>query len=112
MKSLGDADAQRLKLVCELPLLFAAKTQSEHLLTSRSGSECREPSAGAWRPIDEHAVRAAMEMQAAVAKVNEQRRAQGLPYADPGIGIHCGEVVHGFVGTSDRMEFTVIGDFC
>jgi adenylate cyclase len=58
----------------------------------------------------EHAVRAAFEMQAAVAKVNERRRAHGLPCAVPGIGLHCGEVVHGFVGTSDRMEFTVIGD--
>jgi adenylate cyclase len=58
----------------------------------------------------EHAVRAAMEMQTAVANVNEKRRARGLPCAEPGIGIHCGEVVHGFVGTSDRMEFTVIGD--
>jgi adenylate cyclase len=58
----------------------------------------------------EHAVRAAVEMQAAVAKVNEGRLARGLPCAEPGVGIHCGEVVHGFVGTSDRMEFTVIGD--
>lgn len=58
----------------------------------------------------EHAVRAAMEMQTAVAKVNERRLARGVPCAKPGVGIHCGEVVHGFVGTSDRMEFTVIGD--
>lgn len=58
----------------------------------------------------EHAVRAALEMQGAVAKVNEKRRARGAACAEPGIGIHCGEVVHGFVGTADRMEFTVIGD--
>jgi adenylate cyclase len=58
----------------------------------------------------EHAVRAAMEMQAAVEEVNVRRRSRGVPCAVPGIGIHCGEVVHGFVGTSDRMEFTVIGD--
>jgi adenylate cyclase len=58
----------------------------------------------------EHAVLAAVEMQAAVAKVNERRRSRGLPCAEPGIGIHCGEVMHGFVGTSDRMEFTVIGE--
>lgn len=58
----------------------------------------------------EHAVRAAIEMQAAVAKANEKRRLEGRPCAEPGIGVHCGEVVHGFVGTSNRMEFTVIGD--
>jgi adenylate cyclase len=58
----------------------------------------------------EHAVLAAVKMQAAVASMNESRRSRGLPVAQPGIGIHCGEVVHGFVGTSERMEFTVIGD--
>jgi len=58
----------------------------------------------------EHAVLAAVDMLAAVTKVNEKRRLRGLPLAETGIGIHCGEVVHGFVGTSDRMEFTVIGD--
>ena len=58
----------------------------------------------------EHAVLAAVEMQAAVARVNESRGLRGLPCAQAGIGIHCGEVLHGFVGTYDRMEYTVIGD--
>lgn len=58
----------------------------------------------------QHAVLAAMEMQVAMAKMNQLRRSRDLPCAEAGIGIHCGEVVHGFVGTSDRMEFTVIGD--
>jgi adenylate cyclase len=58
----------------------------------------------------ENAVRAAVEMQKAVTKLNEARKLHDAPCRDFGIGIHCGEVVHGFVGTSDRMEFTVIGD--
>jgi class 3 adenylate cyclase len=58
----------------------------------------------------EHAVLAAIEMQTAIAKVNETRRLRGSPCAEIGIGIHCGEVVHGLVGTQNRMEFTVIGD--
>jgi adenylate cyclase len=58
----------------------------------------------------ENAVRAGIEMQSAVAKLNEARKLRDAPCRDFGIGIHCGEVVHGFVGTSDRMEFTVIGD--
>ena len=58
----------------------------------------------------EHSVLAAIEMQAAVAKLNEKRRLRGAPCCGIGIGMHCGEVVHGLVGTQNRMEFTVIGD--
>jgi adenylate cyclase len=58
----------------------------------------------------ENALRAAVEMQQAVIKVNESRALRGVPYSNIGIGLHCGEVLHGFVGTQDRMEFTVIGD--
>src|SRR6202012_5914593 len=56
------------------------------------------------------AVRAALEMQPALARVNVVRRDAKQPASDFGIGIHCGQAVHGFVGTTDRMEFTVIGD--
>ena len=58
----------------------------------------------------ENALRAAVEMQLTLLKLNEARQLRGVPCRNFGIGIHCGEVVHGFVGTSDRMEFTVIGD--
>jgi adenylate cyclase len=54
--------------------------------------------------------RAALAMQAATEKLNAGRAAQGLPACQMGIGIHCGEVIHGFIGTTERLEFTVIGD--
>lgn len=58
----------------------------------------------------QNAVLAALDMQTAVAKLNEARQSRGAAAREFGIGIHCGEVVHGFVGTADRMEFTVISD--
>ena len=58
----------------------------------------------------QNGVMAAIEMQAVVKKLNEVRQQQNEPCREFGIGVHCGEVVHGFVGTMDRMEFTVIGD--
>ena len=27
-----------------------------------------------------------------------------------GIGIHCGEALHGFIGNAERLEYTVIGE--
>jgi adenylate cyclase len=56
------------------------------------------------------AIHAAVAMQAAMQTVTARRRASGLVTCDIGIGIHCGEVLHGFIGSSDRMELTVIGD--
>lgn len=58
----------------------------------------------------ENAVRTALEMQAAVTRIDEARHARGHVTCNMGIGINCGEVFHGFVGSSERMEFTVIGD--
>ena len=61
---------------------------------------------------DQHgkAIRAALAMQAAMNEVNDVRRSRGQTVCEMGIGIHCGEVLHGFVGSEERMEFTVIGD--
>lgn len=57
-----------------------------------------------------HAVQAALEMQSAMKEVNVEREARGKLTGQLGIGTHCGEVVHGFIGSRERMEFTVIGD--
>ena len=49
-------------------------------------------------------------MQDAVQKLNATRNQQRLPTCEIGIGVHSGEVLHGFVGTQERLEFTVVGD--
>ncbi|HEX5101523.1 MAG TPA: adenylate/guanylate cyclase domain-containing protein [Polyangiaceae bacterium] len=56
------------------------------------------------------AVKAALEMQARLAKINENFRARGLPEIRTGIGLHSGQVVAGNMGHVERMEYTVIGD--
>jgi len=68
---------------------------------------------GSPEPDAQHhakAVQAAVGMQAAMREVNAERTAQGLVTCDIGIGVHCGQVIHGFIGALERMEFTVIGD--
>jgi adenylate cyclase len=61
---------------------------------------------------DQHskAVCAAVAMQEALAEVNAYRKARGQVVCELGIGVHCGSVLHGFIGSEERMEFTVIGD--
>ncbi|MBK9262602.1 MAG: adenylate/guanylate cyclase domain-containing protein [Polyangiaceae bacterium] len=54
------------------------------------------------------AVRAALEMQKRLSAYNERLRADGIELKS-GIGIHAGEVVAGYLGSAERLEFTVIG---
>lgn len=68
---------------------------------------------GAPLPCPEHALktcRAALAQRKALPKVNEKLNAENLPSLDMRIGIASGDVIAGNVGTSERMEYTVIGD--
>jgi adenylate cyclase len=56
------------------------------------------------------AVLAGMDMQEATREVSQRRKAKGQVSCEVGIGIHTGEVLHGFIGSPERMEFTIIGD--
>src|SRR5260370_36503609 len=58
----------------------------------------------------EKAVRAALAMQSAMTEVSDNRRRRGQRICTIGIGVHCGEVLHGFIGSNDRMELTIIGE--
>lgn len=58
----------------------------------------------------EKALCAAVGMQQKMNELNSARQVAGDMACNIGIGIHCGEVVHGFVGMPERMAFAVIGD--
>ncbi|MGI9569290.1 MAG: adenylate/guanylate cyclase domain-containing protein, partial [Desulfobulbia bacterium] len=42
-------------------------------------------------------------------RLNTERSNCGEPPIEFGIGLHCGTVVYGNIGTTERIEFTVIG---
>jgi len=56
------------------------------------------------------AVKAAIAIQTRNAELNERRKQQGRPVFELGIGIATGEAIAGYIGSPDRMEFTVVGD--
>ena len=55
------------------------------------------------------AVRAALSMQSNLEDLNRELALEGLSPLRQGIGIHCGEVIAGNLGSSHRLEYTVIG---
>ncbi len=55
------------------------------------------------------AVACAVAMQQAMAGVNEQVEALGLPPLQMGIGVNTGEVVVGNIGSEKRMKYGVVG---
>ena len=57
-----------------------------------------------------NAVQSALDMDRALATLNQRWKGAGLPELRMGIGIHTGRVFAGNVGGRDRMKYTVIGD--
>jgi adenylate cyclase len=68
---------------------------------------------GAPVPQPDHprrAVTAALAMRDALVEFNRHQEALGSPVLQIGIGVHCGWLIAGNVGSPNRMEYTVIGD--
>ena len=55
------------------------------------------------------ALAAAGRAEEKLEKINAERRAQGHPELDFGLGLHVGEVMYGNIGVPARVEFSVTG---
>ncbi len=67
---------------------------------------------GAPRHDDDHprkAVACALEMQLAMARVNDRSRLAGLPEVEMGIALNTGEVVVGNIGSEKRTKYGAVG---
>ena len=63
--------------------------------------------------VDGHAAvacAAALEQQALLAALRRRLVARGLPPLRARMGLSCGTVLHGNIGSRRRMEWNVIGD--
>ncbi|TRL33783.1 adenylate/guanylate cyclase domain-containing protein [Rhizobium straminoryzae] len=59
--------------------------------------------------VCQHAFDALAEVQVAMDRLNQSREAANQPALRYGIGVHCGDVMYGNIGSSSRLDFTVIG---
>jgi adenylate cyclase len=57
-----------------------------------------------------HAIQAALDMRSSLIRLNQVWPTKGYPTLAFGIGINFGEVVVGELGSSQKKEFTAIGD--
>ncbi len=57
----------------------------------------------------ERAIACAIAMQNAMAEVNRENRANGLPELEMGIGLNEAEVIVGNIGSSKRSKYAVVG---
>jgi class 3 adenylate cyclase len=67
---------------------------------------------GAPEPMEDNALRAvacALEMQAAMAEINERNEMDGLARLEMGIAVHTGRVVVGNIGSEKRSKYGVVG---
>jgi len=57
-----------------------------------------------------HAVMACLEMRKSLEELNAKRKDRGQPPINIGMGLHSGRAISGTIGSTERMEYTVIGN--
>lgn len=57
-----------------------------------------------------NACKAAIAVQKKLAELNQQWAAEGKPVLNTRIGIHVGDAIVGNMGSSDRINYTALGD--
>jgi adenylate cyclase len=58
----------------------------------------------------ERAVQCAIEIQEAIEAFNEERAEEGRVTFEIGVGLNTGDVIAGYMGSTRRMNYTVMGD--
>lgn len=58
----------------------------------------------------QNALKACLEMRKALWDLNKKREVRGQIPIKIGMGLHSGHAISGTIGSSERMEYTVIGD--
>jgi adenylate cyclase len=87
--------------------------QDQHGLVMQFIGDEIEAVFGAPLPVKDHAqhaVNAALEMRARLEKLNRKLEEQGQKPLRHGIGIHCGTVLAGNIGSADRLSYALVGD--
>ncbi len=95
-----DNGGQVLRFIGDAALAVFPVTSGEHAWMEC----CTNPESAR-----ERALKAAVEAGQRIHVVNEKRRNHGQVELHFGLGLHQGEVTYGNIGTTTRLEFTVIG---
>ena len=97
---------------CALPILTAKIIENDGTLDKYIG----DAQMAFWNaPLDDkdhalHAVKTGLEMLDDLDRFNEEIAKEGIPAFGMGLGINTGDVVVGNMGSSQRFDYTCLGD--
>ncbi len=103
-------DPETVMEVLNLYLNIQAKVITKHNgdIDDYVGDEIMAHFSGVHK--EDTAIATSIDIIKEINKLNKKRLKENLPIFEVGIGVHCGEVVIGNIGTDYRMDFACIGD--